>query len=290
MSTVQDTVIRWYHQHARELAWRSPDRTPWGVLVCEIMLQQTPVARVEPAWQEWMTRWPTPTDLANDQPAEAIRRWDRLGYPRRALWLHQAATRCVEQFEGRVPDTYEDLRSLPGVGDYTASAVLAFAYGRRAVVLDTNVRRTLGRMWAGEQFPAPSITASERTLAESIVPADDQTAAQWSIAVMELGALICTATKPACELCPVRTECTWTIAGQPPYDGPPRKTQKFTGTDRQVRGKIMAVLRRSDEPVHRSEIDLVWADAIQRNRALDALVADGLVDPIDELHFTLPSS
>jgi len=290
VSTVQNTIIAWYHVHARELAWRAADRTPWGVLVSEVMLQQTPVARVEPAWHDWMTRWPTPAALAEDQPAEAIRRWDRLGYPRRALWLHQAATRCVENFQGHVPDTYEGLRSLPGIGDYTAAAVLSFAFGRRAVVLDTNVRRVLARIWSGQQFPGSSITATERALAESIVPADDATAAQWSVAVMELGALICTAAKPACALCPVQKSCAWNLAGQPPYDGAPRKTQKFAGTDRQVRGKLMAVLRAANEPTPKATLDLVWPDARQRDRALDGLVADGLVDPIGDQYFVLPTS
>ena len=290
MKTTQTCVIDWFNAHARDLPWRAPDRTPWGVLVSEIMLAQTPVARVEPAWRDWMQRWPTPADLASDQPAEAIRRWDRLGYPRRALWLHQSANACVEHFNGEVPATYDELRTLPGVGDYTASAVMSFAYGKRAVVLDTNVRRVLARMRAGSQFQSPSITASERSLAEQCTPADDATAAQWSAAAMELGALICTATTPACGDCPVSNACAWNLAGQPAYDGPARKTQKFTGTDRQVRGKLMAVIRSSHAPVSRAQLDLVWPDAIQRERALDALIADGLVDPVEQDRFSLPAT
>jgi A/G-specific adenine glycosylase len=289
MNAVQTRVIDWYHQNARELPWRSPDRTPWGVLVSEIMLAQTPVARVEPAWVDWMRRWPVPAALAADQPAAAIRHWDRLGYPRRALWLHQSAVVCVERFDGEVPQTYEELRALPGVGDYTASAVLAFAYGRRSVVLDTNVRRVLARIWAGSQYPAASITSAERAMADACVPADDETAAQWSVAAMELGALICTSASPRCGECPVQDACAWNLAGKPAYDGPPRKTQKFAGTDRQVRGKLMAALRQSTTPVTKGELDLVWPDAIQRERALDALIADGLVDPVDDDRFTLPT-
>ena len=290
MKATQKRVVDWYDLHARELPWRAPDRTPWGVLVSEIMLAQTPVARVEPAWRIWMQRWPTPADLASDQPAEAIRRWDRLGYPRRALWLHQSATVCVERFNGEVPTTYEELRTLPGVGDYTAAAVMSFAYGQRAVVLDTNVRRVLARIWGGSQFPSPSITAGERALADECTPAEDTAAAQWSVAAMELGALICTAATPTCHECPVSSACVWNLAGQPAYDGPARKTQKFTGTDRQVRGKLMAVIRSSHEPVPKAQLDVVWADALQRERALDGLIADGLVDPIKDNHFTLPTT
>ncbi len=288
MSEIQSVLMTWYDQNARDLPWRTENRTPWGVLVSEIMLAQTPVSRVEPIWTQWMKRWPTPADLARADPAQVIRAWDRLGYPRRALWLHEAARTCVDRFGGNVPETYDELRALKGVGDYTASAVLAFAYGQRAIVLDTNVRRVLARLWLGAQAPKPHITTAERMLAEEKVPIDDRTAARWSIAVMEFGALICTATNPQCDSCPVQTSCAWNNAGRPA--GPARKSQKFTGTDRQVRGKLMAVLRATSEPVPRSTLDLVWPDAIQRERALDGLVADGLVDPISHNHFALPTN
>ena len=288
MSEIQSVLIDWYGQNARDLPWRTENRSPWGVVVSAIMLAQTPVSRVEPIWTRWMKRWPTPADLAEADPAEVIRAWDRLGYPRRALWLHEAARTCVDQFAGEVPATYDELRALKGVGDYTASAVLAFAFGQRSIVLDTNVRRVLARIWHGAESPKPHITAAERTLADDQAPTDDETAAQWAIAVMEFGALICTAVNPQCDACPVQASCSWNIAGRPA--GPARKTQKFTGTDRQVRGKLMAVLRAATEPVPRATLDLVWPDAIQRDRALDGLVADGLVDPVSRDHFALPTN
>ena len=287
-SPLHAPLLAWYAATARDLPWRGPARTPWGVLVSEVMLQQTPVDRVVPAWHAWLERWPVPADLAADSPGEAVRQWGRLGYPRRALRLHAAAAACVERFEGQVPSAYDDLRSLPGVGDYTAAAVLAFAYGRRAVVLDTNVRRVLARVLGGAEHPRPSVTVEERRAADAVLPDDDATAAAWSVAVMELGALVCTSAAPRCEACPVRVSCAWVAAGRPPYDGPPRKVQAFAGTDRQVRGRLLAVLRESASPVAKAELDAVWDDAVQRERALDGLVADGLVDPLPDGRYALP--
>jgi A/G-specific adenine glycosylase len=288
-SPLHRPLLRWYAAQARDLPWRAAGRDPWGVLVSEVMLQQTPVDRVVPAWHAWHERWPTPAALAGDSPGEAVRMWGRLGYPRRALRLHAAAVACVADFDGRVPSTYAELRTLPGVGDYTAAAVLAFAYGRRAVVLDTNVRRVLARVLDGQQHPRPSVTATERATAEAVLPDDDATAATWSVAVMELGALVCTATSPSCGACPVAAQCAWVAAGRPPYDGPARPVQRFAGTDRQVRGLLLSVLREAHHPVPKPELDAVWADAVQRERALDSLVADGLVDPLPDGRFALPS-
>ena len=287
-SPLHEPVLTWYAAHARDLPWRRAEVTPWGVLVSEVMLQQTPVARVAPAWEAWMRRWPTPIDLAADTAGEAVRQWGRLGYPRRALRLHAAATDCVGRFEGRVPDDYDGLRSLPGVGDYTAAAVLAFAFGRRAVVLDTNVRRVLARAVAGEALPRPSLTRAERDLADSVVPDADDAAARWSVAVMELGALVCTATDPGCARCPVEASCAWQAAGAPAYDGPAHPVQRFAGTDRQVRGLLLGVLREAESPVPKAALDTVWDDPVQRERALDSLVADGLVDPLPDLRYALP--
>ena len=287
-SPLHAPVLAWYVGAARDLPWRRPSCDAWGVLVSEVMLQQTPVDRVVPEWEAWLLRWPTPAALAAEAPGEAVRQWGRLGYPRRALRLHSAAATCVERFEGRVPSAYEDLRSLPGVGDYTAAAVQAFAHGRRAVVLDTNVRRVLARLLDGEQLPRPSVTAAERAGAEAVLPDDDATAATWSVAVMELGALICRASSPSCGACPVAGSCAWLALGRPAYDGPSRRVQQFAGTDRQVRGLLMAVLRESPHPVAKPALDAVWDDPVQRERALDALVADGLVDPHDDGTYALP--
>jgi A/G-specific adenine glycosylase len=282
-------VTDWFDENRRELPWRAADRTPWGVLVSEVMLQQTPVARVVPAWTSWMARWPNPADLAGESTGEAVRQWDRLGYPRRALNLHAASLAIVERHDGRVPDREADLRALPGVGEYTAAAVLAFAFGRHSVVLDTNVRRVLARLIDGQQHPGPSLTAAERARAATLVPDGDAAAARWSAAVMELGALVCTANSPRCGSCPVEDLCAWVRAGRPAYDGPQRRVQRFAGTDRQARGRILAVLRASASSVDRPAIEATWDDAIQRERALDGLVADGLVELVGEDRYGLPT-
>jgi A/G-specific adenine glycosylase len=282
-------VLEWYGANARDLPWRRPDATPWGILVSEIMLQQTPVSRVLPVWREWMARWPTPGALAAEPSGEAVRAWGRLGYPRRALRLHEAARAIVDQHAGQVPDSYDELRALPGLGAYTAAAVASFAYQQRHAVLDTNVRRVLTRVIAGQEYPAKTQTAGEVRLAESLLPLDPPVAARWSVAVMELGALVCTARTPRCVDCPVAAECAWRLAGHPAHDGPPRRGQTYAGTDRQCRGRLLAVLRNAPEPVDKAALDIVWADAVQRERALDGLVADGLVDPVDDGRYALPT-
>ncbi|MGH8776683.1 MAG: A/G-specific adenine glycosylase [Jiangellaceae bacterium] len=288
-TALQDAVVSWYERNARDLPWRAPDRTPWGVLVSEFMLQQTPVSRVEPVWRQWLARWPAPADLAAEEPAEAIRAWSRLGYPRRALRLHAAARSIVERHSGEVPSALDDLRALPGVGDYTAAAVASFAFGQRHVVLDTNVRRVLARATGGTALPPASITTEERRSADALVP--DDGAATWSVAVMEIGALVCTAHAPRCTACPIADRCRWRLAGAPPHDGPPRRGQPWAGADRQARGRLMAVLRDMQDPVDKATLDAVWRrDPVQRERALDGLVADGLVEPLDGDRYRLPGS
>ena len=195
-------VIDWYHRHARDLPWRRADASPWGVMVSEFMLQQTPVARVLQPWQQWLVRWPTPAALAAEPVGEAVRAWGRLGYPRRAQRLHAAATVITERHGGQVPQGLDELMALPGVGAYTAGAVTAFAFGRRAVVLDTNVRRVLARALDGVALPHPHQTVAEVRRAEALVPQDDAEAASWAAASMELGALVCTARSPRCGECP----------------------------------------------------------------------------------------
>ena len=287
MSTLHAPILRWYAHHQRDLPWRSADASAWGVLVSEVMLQQTPVARVLPVWDAWVRRWPTPAALAAEPTGEAIRMWGRLGYPRRALRLHAAAVAIEEHFDGEVPSTYEELLSLPGVGDYTAAAVASFAYGARHVVLDTNVRRVLARTLAGTEFAGASVTAAERRLAEDVLPHQD--APLWAVATMELGALVCTAASPNCTVCPVADLCAWRLSGSPAYDGPPRRGQAWAGTDRQCRGRMMAVLREADGPVHRSALDAVWVDAEQRERALAGLLTDALVAQVGPESYALPA-
>jgi A/G-specific adenine glycosylase len=292
-TTYSEPVLAWYARNARDLPWRAPGSTPWAVLVSEIMLQQTPVSRVLPAHARWLARWPTPAALAAEPAGEAIRQWGRLGYPRRALWLHETATIVTERHGGSVPADIDALRSLPGIGSYTAAAVASFAFGQRHAVLDTNVRRVLARLVAGQPRPAPAPSAAERRLAESLLPADPAIAARWSVAVMELGALVCTAASPRCTGCPVAGRCAWLAARRPPgqdgQDGQARRrAQRYEGTDRQCRGRLLAVLRDGDAAVTQADFDAVWADRAQLARALDGLVADGLVDPLPDGRYALP--
>jgi A/G-specific adenine glycosylase len=275
-SPLHAPVLQWYDEHARELPWRQPGKPAWAVLVSEVMLQQTPVSRVLPAYLAWLERWPTAGALAADAPGEAVRMWGRLGYPRRALRLHAAACALVARHDGAVPSSYDALLALPGVGSYTAAAVASFAYGGRHAVLDTNVRRVLARSIGGREQPTPHLSAAERAVSESLVPDEAPLAARWAVAVMELGALVCTAREPRCADCPVFAQCAWHGGGRPSYDGPRRAPQGFAGTDRQVRGLIMAVLRESADPVPVTSLQAVWSGDQQRTRALAGLVADGL--------------
>ena len=288
MADLHQPLLRWYDAHARDLPGRRATATPWGVLVSEFMLQQTPVARVLPVYDAWLERWPRPADLAGEAAGTVIRAWGRLGYPRRALRLHAAATVIVGKHEGEVPDDYDSLRALPGVGDYTASAVLAFAFGRRRAVLDTNVRRVLARVVAGTELPPAAVTVGERARAVELLPRDEPTAATWSVAVMELGALVCTAVSPRCDECPLRDACAWRAAGHPAYDGPPRRGQAWAGTDRQCRGRLMALAREADGPVTGQRLARAWPHAGQRDRCLASLLADGLLVRSD-LGYALPA-
>ena len=281
-------ILRWYDSHARDLPWRHPGTSPWAVLVSEVMLQQTPVERVRAPWQTWLERWPTPDSLAAAPPGEAVRAWGRLGYPRRALRLHQAAVAITERFGGEVPADEYALRSLPGVGDYTAAAVASFAFRRRAVVLDTNVRRVLARTVFGEAHPGPIPTRAEYAVAAALAPRHGPRAARWAVASMELGALVCTARAPRCTECPVRTSCAWFGSGRPAGAGPPRRGQTYDGTDRQCRGALLSVLRSADGPVPSEELDAAWLDPAQRFRALESLLADGLVETVPPDRFALP--
>jgi A/G-specific adenine glycosylase len=282
-------ILGWYATHARDLPWRGPDASPWAILVSEIMLQQTPVARVLPAYAAWLDRWPVPSALAAASPADAVRQWGRLGYPRRAIRLHASARVIVERHGGEVPSSVDALRELPGVGSYTAAAVASFAFGQRHAVLDTNVRRVLARLAGGAPRPASSPTAMEVRQAESLLPTEPGLAPRWSVAVMELGALVCTAGRPRCAACPVAGYCAWHTAGRPGQDAPgPRRGQPYQGTDRQCRGRLLAVLRHADGPVPLASLDAAWANAAQRDRALAGLVADGLAESLPGGRYALP--
>ncbi|GGL39533.1 A/G-specific adenine glycosylase [Phycicoccus endophyticus] len=292
-------VLGWYAEHARPLPWRDPATPAWGVYVSEVMAQQTPVARVEPVWREWMARWPTPEALAEASPGDVVRAWGRLGYPRRALRLREAAMVILERHGGEVPADEDALRALPGVGAYTAAAVAAFAFGRRTVVVDTNVRRVLARAVEGRALAAPSLTAAEQRLAATLVPTAAADAAVWNVAVMELGALVCRARVPRCADCPLAQVCAWRAAGSPAEAGPPRRGQAWAGTDRQMRGALVQVLRERSSPVPRGALEEAVAQRLRRHgtghleqvdRCLASLVEDGLVEPVpDGTAFALPA-
>jgi A/G-specific adenine glycosylase len=284
-----DAIVDWYATAARDLPWRRPGVDAWAVLVSEIMLQQTPVARVEPVWREWTARWPTPAALADATPADVIRAWGKLGYPRRALRLREAAVAIVERHGGVVPSSVPELEALPGIGTYTARAVACFGYGQAQPVVDTNVRRVVARLVHGR---AEAATARAADLADvgALAPADPDRAVRFSVAAMELGALVCVAGTPRCPTCPVRDRCAWRLAGCPPHDGPARRVQKFAGTDRQVRGRLLDVLRAAHHPVTAAALDSAWDDPVQRSRCLDSLLVDGLVEQTPDGRFTLPQS
>ncbi|MGY1639651.1 A/G-specific adenine glycosylase [Geodermatophilus sp. SYSU D00703] len=282
-----EALVDWYATAARDLPWRRPDVDPWAVLVSEVMLQQTPVARVEPVWREWMARWPTPAALAAASPAEVIRAWGKLGYPRRALRLREAAVALAERHGGAVPADVAALEALPGIGTYTARAVACFGHGQPQPVVDTNVRRVVARLVHG-RVEAGTARAGDLTDVAALAPADPTRAVRFSVAAMELGALVCVARTPRCEACPVRESCAWRLAGCPASEGPPPRVQGFAGTDRQVRGRLLDVLRAAEGPVEALLLDDAWDDDAQRSRCLDSLLVDGLVEQTLDGRFALP--
>ncbi|MBP2475177.1 A/G-specific adenine glycosylase [Crossiella equi] len=291
MATVSldpEVVVGWFDRVARDLPWRDPECTGWGVLVSEVMLQQTPVVRVEPIWREWMARWPVPSALAAASQGEVLRAWGKLGYPRRALRLHAAATAIAAEHGDVVPSDVDTLLALPGIGAYTARAVAAFAYGQRCPVVDTNVRRVVARAVHGAGDAGPPSTTRDMADVEALLPRDPARAARYSAALMELGAVVCVARTPRCADCPVYEDCAWQRAGRPAYAGPAKAVQKFAGTDRQVRGRLLDVLRGAPGPVTRGMLDAAWAEAGQRDRCLHSLLVDGLVEQTDDGLFALP--
>ncbi|WP_434616952.1 A/G-specific adenine glycosylase [Arthrobacter sp. A5] len=319
---MHQAIVSWFGRNARDLPWRSADCSPWGVLVSEVMLQQTPVVRVLPVWKDWMSRWPDPGSLAAAASGDAVRAWGRLGYPRRALRLHAAAAAITAEYDGEVPGSYDRLLTLPGVGSYTAAAVAAFAFGHRETVVDTNIRRVQARLSSGQALPAPALTAAEMRLATRLLPEEPVLSVKWNAAVMELGALICTARSPRCTECPVRAECSWLAAGEPEPTYTPRG-QAWAGTDRQVRGAMMAALRAAESGLQRellfaaapslvtqvhgtgteSEPDsdalspvgaqlhrlyALKAEEDQLERAIEGLLRDGLAQALDGGRIALP--
>jgi len=274
---VQSEVIEWFAKNGRDLPWRHDDFSPWGALVSEFMLQQTPVARVIPRLTEWMERWPTPSALAHASPADAVRAWQNLGYPRRALWLHACAVTIVEEHNGKVPSDVDALLRLPGVGPYTARAVAVFAFRAHEPVVDTNIRRVIARAVHGESDQGPPSTTRDLADMTALLPPPD-VSPEFNAGMMELGAIVCTARNPACETCPLRESCAWRAAGYPTSNSPRRRPQaKYEGSDRQARGAVLKALRERTEPVSRASLAAVWADSVQLDRVILTLLDDGLV-------------
>ncbi|WP_368499559.1 A/G-specific adenine glycosylase [Herbiconiux sp. A18JL235] len=282
-------VVDWFTVHARDLPWRRPGFPPWGTLVSEFMLQQTPVVRVIPRLEEWLRRWPTPADLAAEPPGEAVRAWESLGYPRRALRLHACAVAIAERHDNAVPDDVDALLDLPGVGDYTARAVAVFAFGSRHPVVDTNIRRVIARAVDGlPDAPAPNARRDLPAMT-ALLPASDDDAARFNAGMMELGALVCTARSPKCESCPLASVCAWRAAGYPETEVARRPVQKkYEGSDRQARGVVLRELRAVDGPVRHERLRAALPEAARLGRALEGLLADGLVVAVGDDLYALP--
>jgi A/G-specific adenine glycosylase len=279
-------LLTWYERERRDLPWRRPGVTPWQVLVSEFMLQQTPVARVEPVWLDWVARWPTPSATAAASAADVLRAWGKLGYPRRAKRLHECAVAIAADYGDEVPTDVETLLSLPGIGAYTARAIACFAYRQPVPVVDTNVRRVVARAVHGRADAAASSSPRDLDDVAALLPNDDD-APRFSVALMELGATVCTARAPRCGLCPLSV-CAWQSGGFQPGTAPARRVQRYAGTDRQVRGRLLDVLRGNDSPVTRAQLDMAWlTDTAQRDRALDSLLVDGLVEQTADGRFAL---
>ncbi|WP_406813849.1 A/G-specific adenine glycosylase [Mycobacterium sp. M23085] len=286
MTVCASELLDWYDRSSRDLPWRQPGVSAWQILVSEFMLQQTPVSRVLPIWTDWVQRWPTASTTAAASTADVLRAWGKLGYPRRAMRLHECAIVIARDHGDEVPRDVDTLLTLPGVGSYTARAIACFAYGQTVPVVDTNVRRVVTRVVHGLADAGAPSAARDHADVSALLPADG-TAPKFSVALMELGATVCTARAPRCGLCPLG-RCAWRQAGYPPAQGPARRVQTYAGTDRQVRGRLMDVLRANASPVTRADLDVAWlADTAQRDRALYSLLADGLVTQTRDGRFAL---
>ena len=277
LSRLRRALRRWYRANGRhDLPWRLT-RDPYAVLVSEVMLQQTQVERVRPKYEAWLERWPAAASLAEAPAAAVIREWSGLGYNRRAVNLQRAAREALARF-GRIPLDEAKLRSLPGVGPYTAAAVACFAGGRRTAALDTNVARVVGRALLGEAKARAPYGPELREAAEAWLPA--RGARDHQLAVMDLGATVCRASSPACDVCPLARDCAWLAAGRPaPRDTVPKAAvAPFESTSRFARGRIVAMLAEGS-PLTADEIT---ARLPEEHRAacagyLEALAGDGIV-------------
>jgi A/G-specific adenine glycosylase len=276
LTALQEGLIGWWAASGRDLPWRAT-RDPWAVLVSELMLQQTQVARVAPRWSEFLGRFPSPATCAAAPVGDVVRAWQGLGYNRRAVTLHQAAQAVVARPGGSLSADLDALLALPGVGPYTARAVLAFAFEVDVGLVETNSARVLARAIAGR----PLSRAEAQATADSLVPPGCGWA--WNSAVTDLGATVCTKRAPACAACPIIAWCIWAQAGRPVEDpaegtaGGGRRQSPFAGSDRQGRGRLLDALRRGPVPLDQTDWAAGWPDEHERARRVAAgLVADGL--------------
>lgn len=276
----QALVRQWYSTHQRDLPWRAEGVSAWQILVSEVMLQQTPVARVIPAWQAWCERWPTAQLLAAASLGEVLSQWNRLGYPRRAKNLHRSAQMVTEEFGGELPRDVETLETLPGIGTYTSRAIACFAFGIPVPVVDTNVKRVVARVEDGDQAAGHwSVGFGLERVDEVSRTENAEHYCQIQRGLMELGALLCTARSPRCETCPLQDSCRWRAEGYPEDPSvKPRVQARYEGSDRQVRGIILSWLRQHPHPLERETLEDLWPQAAQRQRAVESLVRDGLIE------------
>lgn len=279
----RDAILGWYDDAGRELPFRGVT-DPYAILVSEAMAQQTRVARAAEYWRAWMARFPTVEALAAAPLVEVLRAWAGLGYNRRAVHLHRAAQAIVADHGGRVPDTVEGLAALPGIGPYTARAVAAIAFGRPVGAVDVNVRRVLARVVTGNAHGLAPVAL--QTLADATVPADRP--ADWTHAVMDVGARFCRSVRPRCADCPAVAWCRYAAedgAAERRADGaaPPRApAAPFERTSRWLRGRILARAREADDGDWTAyEAPIGSHDPAAVREALAGLADDGLLEVRD---------
>lgn len=295
LSETQAVLLAWYRRNARDLPWRHT-RDPYRILVSEVMLQQTQVDRVIPRYHEFLDTFPTAKALADASTADVIRRWSGLGYNRRAVNLQRSARVVVDTYGGTFPADVEQLKELPGIGPYTAGAIACFAFEQDLGFLDTNIRRLLHRLFIGPEVPDEQRSQKEmQSLASAVVPVGQGW--EWGQALIEFGALQCTARKPACLTCPLQARCNafpaiQTILVELRQSGFRRKKEAaFEGSNRFYRGRVLRALQ--ELPDAETDIDLgklgprVRDDYDEKHYewlqgVVTGLARDGLVEIADE--------
>ena len=278
-------VFLWWDSEKRDLPWRI-SRDPWAILVSEFMLQQTQASRVVEKYKTFLERFPNPTTCANSTPGKVIELWSGLGYNRRAINLHRTAKTIAEKHKGTVPDELSLLLDLPGIGDYTARAILAFSFEKDVAVVDVNVKRVLSRL------EGRTLSMKEaQSIADQNLPTGEGW--RWNQAMIEIGATICTARKTKCDKCPLKETCTWTknqAATDPAISVKSKKLETFEGSDRQGRGKLINALR--NEPIMGKDVPQIlgWPNDHKRcKRVLEKLEKDGLIVIADSGKISLPN-